>query len=291
MKKFIILFLILLLIGGCIFYFGWIQILLPAETYAVIFTKTGGYDSEVIKPGVFSWRWERLIPTNMSLFKFDLKAHSTELTYHNALPSSELYASILPEKVDFDFEAAVYVKFRLKPENLPGLVAEEKLFPETLSDYYQRTAAGFLPKIMGLALEEAQGSLLPDEQWDSRLKSRLEESYPHLELFSLQSRITRVPDLELYSLAKESYRKLLKSREESLQDAAAQIALQQEMAKLEAQKEQAALKLLGEYGELFTRQPVLLKVYYIQKLSGTEEFEIPELKSLELFESSEPAQP
>jgi hypothetical protein len=57
MKKFIFLFIILLIAGGCAFFFGWIQILIPAETYAVAFTKTGGFDDEVIEPGKFVWRW------------------------------------------------------------------------------------------------------------------------------------------------------------------------------------------------------------------------------------------
>ncbi len=291
MKKIIIILIILLLTGGCIFYFGWIQILLPPETYAVIFTKMGGYDSHVTEPGVFTWRWERLIPTNMTVFKFDLKPYTSEVSYKTTLPSGELYASILPENPDFDFEAAVAVEFRLKPESLPDMVANDKLKPETLSEYYEKTAKALTPKIMELSLQRdkqgSQGSVLPDIKWDKRLITKLEEFYPDIEVLSLHTRVLKIPDLELYMLAKESYLKLLKTREDSMNTVAAQLAVEQERAKAQVQSERARLKLISEYGELFTKYPVLLKLYYIQKASGAEGLDIPELKDLKILEESE----
>ena len=56
MKKFLILLILLLVIGGVVFFFGWIQILLPPGTYAVINTKTGGYEEKAIPAGDFAWR-------------------------------------------------------------------------------------------------------------------------------------------------------------------------------------------------------------------------------------------
>jgi hypothetical protein len=78
MKAFLITLIILVVLAGAAFYFGWLQILLPAENYAVIFTKTGGYDETVVRPGEFSWRWQRLIPTNMTVYTFDLHPRSAE---------------------------------------------------------------------------------------------------------------------------------------------------------------------------------------------------------------------
>ncbi len=49
-------------------------------------------------------------------------------------------------------------------------------------------------------------------------------------------------------------------------------------------QEQDSLSLLSEYGELFSKYPVLLKVYYIQKSAGAEELNIPELAPADLFE-------
>lgn len=291
MKKFIIILIILLLIGGCLFFFGWIQILLPAETFAVIFTKTGGFDSEVTRPGVFSWRWERLIPTNMKIYKFDLHPYETEAAYRSSLPSSEHYSSILPENPDFDFEASISVKFELKPESLPALVKEEKLTPETLLTFYEEKAQKLAQKIMELSFLsqqslEGQSSLLPNVQWDKQLKQELAEHYPDLRIIHLNSKTMKIPDLELYSLAKESYRSLVRTRDESRNAASVKLAEELEKAKIERRKEEISLQTLREYGELLTQYPILLKAIYVQKISGNEKLDIPELEIPAILESS-----
>ena len=140
MKAFLIILVILVILAGVVFYFGWVQIHLPAEHYAVVFTKSGGYDQEVIRPGEFSWRWERLIPTNMTLYIFDLHPRSREISFQGSLPSAELYSSVLPENPDFSYRGEIEVIFAVAPESLPALVAEEKLLPDQLDDFYSAQA-------------------------------------------------------------------------------------------------------------------------------------------------------
>ncbi len=68
--KFFIWLIVLLAISGTVFFFGWLQFSVPAGSYGVMLSKSGGYYNEVITPGEFSWRWERLVPTNSEILIF-----------------------------------------------------------------------------------------------------------------------------------------------------------------------------------------------------------------------------
>ena len=45
MKRFGVLMVVLLLLGGVVFYVGWVQIHIPAGHYGVVFTRTNGWES------------------------------------------------------------------------------------------------------------------------------------------------------------------------------------------------------------------------------------------------------
>ena len=79
MRKFLVSLLLVVIAAGVAFYFGWIQLQLPADTYGVIFTKTNGFEQNVVKPGTFVWRWQRLLPTNLTLFTYQLKPQESEV--------------------------------------------------------------------------------------------------------------------------------------------------------------------------------------------------------------------
>jgi len=283
MKKFIFLFILLLVVGGCVFFFGWIQILVGAETYAVIFTKTGGFDDEVVEPGKFVWRWERLIPTNMTLYKFELLPYSTRASFRSSLPSAQVYSQALPERPDFSFEADIELKFRLKPESLPALVSEAELRPEEIAGYYEGVAAEYIGTVAdnafrdpGLSARELQQSIAAD--FTSR--------YPDLEVISIRLERLERPDPELYALARATYRELAATQEEARKTAAGQLALEQAKASAKIEKERASLQVLSEYGELLTKYPVLLKAIYVQNVSGITELEIPEIELPEVIQDN-----
>src|SRR6056297_3206225 len=104
MKVKLVLFLILLiLIGGAAFYFGWIQFQLDEHTYGVVFSKTSGYEEEVLRPGEFNWRWEALIPTNMTLHEIEVLPRSVDLEKSGSLPSGSIYAQAVEASTDFKY--------------------------------------------------------------------------------------------------------------------------------------------------------------------------------------------
>jgi hypothetical protein len=275
MKAFLIILVILVILAGAGFYFGWLQIQLPAEHYAVVFTKTGGYDEEVIRPGQFSWRWERLIPTNMTLYAFDLHPSSQEISFRGALPSAELYSSVLPENPDFSYRGEVDVIFTISPESLPALVAEEKLLPEQLEDFYEAKAGALADSVLEI-LQETDADPADSQALNRRVRQGLARTVPNLQISSLNVRVEHVPDRDLYELARTSYREMVQTRDRAREDAIARLAEEQVRAENARARERADLEALREYGELLNEYPILLKAMAVQKLSGDQVITIPE---------------
>jgi hypothetical protein len=281
MKTFLIILVILVILAGVGFYFGWVQIHLPAEHYAVVFTKTGGYDQEVIRPGEFSWRWERLIPTNMTLYIFDLHTQSKQISFQGSLPSADLYSSILPENPDFSYRGEVDVTFTITPESLPTLVAEEKLRPDQLDHFYSDQAQTLANSVLQI-LKSTDVDPADTQVLDRRIQRELAAAVPDLKISSLNVQVKHLPDMDLYELAKSSYRELVQTRDRSRAEAVARLAEEQVRTENSRAQEKADLEALREYGKLLNEYPILLKAMAVQKLSGDKVFSIPEfdLKSI-----------
>jgi len=275
MKVFLIILVILVILAGTVFYFGWLQIHLPAEHYAVVFTKTGGYDEEVVRPGEFSWRWERLIPTNMTLFIFDLRPRSQEISFRGSLPSAELYSSVLPDNPDFSYRGEIDVIFTIAPESLPALVAEEKLLPDRLEDFFSSKARVLSDSVLEI-LQETDYDPADSQALNRRVQRELAAAVPDLQISSLNVRVTHVPDRDLYDLARSSYRDLVQIRDRAREEAVARLAEEQVRAENARAQERANLEALREYGELLNQYPILLKAMAVQKLSGDQVITIPE---------------
>ena len=278
MKAFLIILVILVVLAGTAFYFGWVQILLPPENYAVVFTKIGGYDDQVIRPGEFSWRWERLIPTNMTLYTFDLHPRTLEVSFEGSLPSGQLYSSILPENPDFSLSGNVTIQFGIVPESLPALVAEEKLLPEALDDFYEAKAEQISNRLM---------DKLKSATLNQQMERELAREFPDLKILSLRTETVRVPDLELYELARRSYKELVEIRDRSREEAVARMAVEQVRTENARDQERETLEALREYGKLLNEYPILLKAMYVQKLSGDKVITIPEFDLNTILEFSE----
>lgn len=286
MKKALVILILILAAASAVFFVGWIQIRLPAGSYAVIFTKTGGYEDKVIHPGAFCWRWQRLVPTNLTLYRYPLGPQSAELTVEESLPSGPLYSRILPENPDFSFRAVIRMHFSIRPEHLPELLAGEQMTPDALPEYYQRSGAALSRAVAdrarsgALTFEPGEGGGRVAEA----LREALEREFPRLRILEVQVSDLRLPDFGLYALARESYRSLVQARDSARNAAAAALAGEQE-------REARRLQSLAAYGELLNKYPVLLKAMYVQNLTGKELIQIPGFdldKALSGLESKAP---
>ena len=290
MKKALVTLIVLAVLGGVVFYFGWVQIRLPGDACAVIFTKTGGFDRRVTLPGTFSWRWERLIPTNFTLYRYSLVPYRTRVEVRQLLPSAELYSGVLPDKPDFSIRAVADLEFAIRPESLPGLLEREQLYPENLPEYYRATADALGSSLAELA---AKGGLAPGALAGAEpaFRGELAARYPHLALLRVELRDTRLPDDGLYELARDSYRSLV-SRRDRARDAA-EAALTGERARdaLARERQATSLESLAAYGELLNKYPILLKAMYVQNLSGRELATVPGFDLDRVLSGLEPRTP
>lgn len=255
MRKFLVSLLLVVIAAGVAFYFGWIQLQLPADTYGVIFTKTNGFEQNVVKPGTFVWRWQRLLPTNLTLFTYQLKPQETTLTSEGTLPSGALYAQYLEGKPDFSFKLKISISYLLDPSALPGLMMNNTLTPKTLGTWYaafakrcDAEAQNYISAqaASGNVLAHGFGSLQPG------LLKDLQKSFPEVRFTSVTPDTVQLPDLALYEKAKQQYFAIMDAEQKALTQSA---VTKTNLDQLATQR----IDMLKRFGALFNQYPVLLK--------------------------------
>jgi hypothetical protein len=273
MKAFIIILGVLLLLGAAAFFVGWIQILIPAGTYAVIHTKTGGYEEQVVESGEFLWRVERLLPTNMKIYRFTIEPYQVAIpVIQGTLPSGDLYASAMEYTPDFSYKISLRATISLVPSELPRLVAEEELRPDELEQWMRGKGERIGVQVAGIIRSDPMRlNELGYQQTLSEQISRLSE-FSGIRIHQITPVELRLPDPELYQLAKDTYFGLAAARQ--TRDLAA------------IDEEKSNLKVLREYGELLTEYPVLLEFLYLKELKG-EGVEALEMEIPEIFKTAE----
>jgi hypothetical protein len=226
-------------------------------------------------PGTFSWRWERLIPRNLTLYRYSLAPHRARVEVEQPLPSAELYSAVLPDKPVFSVRAVAELEFALRPQSIPALLRERQLYPENLPEYYraeaEALAAALTEAARKSAVQEAGAGPALGDAWATELAGR----FPHLHILRLQLSEMRVPDAGLYELARASYRSLVSTRDRARDAAESALAGERAGELLAREREAASLQTLAAYGELLDKHPVLLKAMYVQQLSGKELVTVP----------------
>ncbi len=275
MKKFLVGLIILIVAGAVVFYFGWVQLQLPADTYAVAFTKTGGWDKSVLQPGTFIWRWERVIPTNFKLDKYELVTRQSRLQTSGSLPSGDVYSQYLPGNPSFSFDIELTVSYRLKPEALPQLTQDGILTPQTLDIYYSNFEAGLVQKaettLQSLVNENSGSGTLSPAALETSLVSELRKQFPNFDILHATPTKLQIPDMALYRRARDSYVALLDSKTRSLEQAANAAAADQV-------RKDNRLELLRQYGEVLTQYPILLKYLALENGQNPDSVNLNDLK-------------
>jgi len=255
MRKLLVSLLILIVAAGVAFYFGWIQLQLPADSYGVIFTKTNGFEHQVVKPGTFVWRWQRLLPTNLKLYTFKLTPQKTRVSSQGTLPSGALYAQYLDGKPDFSYNIAISVSYVMKPETLPSLMIDDRITPQTLGTWYE----GFDTRIAAeaqdyMSTESASGEVLSAGfgALQPGLLKDLEDKFSQVRFTSVTPETVELPDIALYRKARQQYLDIVDAEKQARQQSA---VTKTNLDQLAAQR----IDMLRKFGELFNQYPVLLK--------------------------------
>lgn len=252
--KLIIILILILGIGGSAFYFGWIQFRLEEHSCGVIFTKTGGYEEKVARPGEFNWRWEALIPTNLTLHRIDVSPHSVTVRREGQLASGDIYGGVLQEKVDFTYHVEILLEYALRPESLPALVRDRGINDENIGELYESIDRELSNRVIGFVeskVESTDTELFMTSSFAESLKKNLQGFDGTVEVLQVSLIDMRLPDIRLYRSSRDYYHGLLEARRKT------------ETATLEKEREwmvgeESKLEVFRKYGELFTEYPGLV---------------------------------
>jgi hypothetical protein len=254
-KKILAFFIILIILGGLGFFFGWAQLKVPPGSYGVMRSKTHGIDPRLIREGEFRWVWFKLIPTNVEITLFRPSAQERSIRITGALPSGDVYGAISGVSPDFSYELSGSLSFNLKPEALPDLLAERGvLTQEDLRNFETKLAgevAAFTEQRLEVyAADEERIQALLGAGAADQIRGEILAAYPDIENLFCSFRPVRFPDFALYHSVRVFYEEYLDHQRRQLQTEA-----------LAGRHLDFQLRLdeLAKYGELLTQYPVLLQ--------------------------------
>ncbi|MCH5294565.1 MAG: hypothetical protein J1F14_01490 [Treponema sp.] len=249
--------IILLVLGAAVFFIGWVQFFVKPGYCGVMTSKTSGIYPKPIVSGEFTWRWERLLPTNTELRVFSLAPYKSRQSVSGALPSAELYAAMLSPKPDFSYRADMSVTIQLTPGALVEAVRSNDFKEQVELD-------AWLENKVRLAAQNVTTYLMrssSEQEIPVDIKALSAESLKEISLAGGQEfngvdiifvelHSAKVPDYSLYESARSSYRRFQERVDSALADKA------REQANFIAEEERT-LKQLDKFGELLQRYPQL----------------------------------
>ncbi|MBQ2547911.1 MAG: hypothetical protein II558_03295 [Treponema sp.] len=256
MKKFFANVIVILIACAAIFFIGWVQFLVKPGYCGVLTSKTSGIHKEALVSGKFAWCWEKLLPTNAQVHLFSLSPYKSRQTEAGMLPSGELYASKLGGNADFSYKLDMEIALELSPEKIHELFSANKISSQNdLNSWYNSKAKLVSAAVADKVIKQksAESPLKSVVFSDAELASLSAEFSSELEggkISSVEISSAKIPDFELYEMAKNSYSAYQKELDAKLKElASAQAKTLAEENRSMQQLEKFA-NLLKEYPQL-----------------------------------------
>lgn len=257
-KKFFANFIVLLIFSAVVFFIGWIQFYVRPGTCAIMKSKTGGLYHSAVVPGVFTWRWERLLPTNVSLEIFDLSVYKATQSVSGELPSASFYSSRFSnKKVDFSYDVEISVSMSLSPEGIYKLVSENKITSNNdLKGFYDAKAklvASLVAEYLVSSSLLVKPSALSQKEIQEVIEKKASE-FDGIFISSVELLDSKIPDVELYNLAKAnyaSYLELLNSKMAQKAESQAEFFVEQDRTLAQLEKLGSMLQKFPQLEEMF----------------------------------------
>lgn len=254
--KFWISFFIIVPILVAIFFIGWTQLSVPAGSYAIIVTKTGGVNKKPIEPGRFVWTWERLIPTNVSLRKFILTPFEYEDDMEGVLPSGELYAQMLEGTPDFSYDLTVKTTIKMKSDYLGDFVEKTDAKTQSeLDEYLEKQSIAIINDTVQYLVKESirtNGAEVFYSNTDTIKDAiRADKKYKNLDISEITIETHHLPDVEMYNLAKGTYTAF----QAQVKKAIIQISTNESVYTAE---DYIQLERFARWGKILSEYPVLI---------------------------------
>ncbi|MBO4385996.1 MAG: hypothetical protein J5817_03165 [Treponema sp.] len=256
MKKFFANVIVILIACAAIFFIGWVQFLVKPGYCGVLTSKTSGIHKEALVSGKFAWRWEKLLPTNAQVHLFSLSPYKSRQSEEGVLPSGELYASKLDGNAVFSYKFDMDISLELSPENIHALFSANKIASQDdLNSWFNSKAKLVSAAVADRVIKQKTGEspLKKVVFSDAELSSLSAELSSELEggkISSVDISSAKIPDFELYNMAKNSYSAYQKELDAKLKElASAQAKTLAEENRSMQQLEKFA-NLLKEYPQL-----------------------------------------
>jgi hypothetical protein len=264
MKKFFITLLILIIIAGVGFMFGWAQFSVSPGKYGVISSKTHGIDPKPVRSGEFRWVWYKLIPTNVKIAVFSLDFNKYNVDFNSSLPSGETYANFIGlTNADFSWNLKGELGFKLEPEMLIPVVTQNNLSSQEDLDVYLQSVAQNIQTLL-LKLLSSQGTdsarleNLMSGNTDPVLEMEIKVHFPEICDFTIKIQSAKYPDFVLYRQLRLIYEEYLSNQREYAISSFGKRAENYMEAQLRFEE-------LEKYGELLTKYPILLEYLAMEK--------------------------
>jgi len=265
MKKFFFTLFFFAMLGGVVFFYGWVQLTVPPGSYGIISSKTHGVDPEPVRSGEFRWVWYKLIPTNVQIAVFRLETVRFPIDFSSSLPSGDSYAAFAGLSTsDFSWNLKGEVSFNIDPDMLISLVERHNLTGQQALEAYLHNIAQEIKVIILRTLSSAETDSLRVERIlsgspDAQMERQILDRFPEIRDFSFVVSSARFPDFTLYRQFRLLYEEFLARQREYL--TAAAIGTRAENH-IEAQFRFGELE---RYGELLTKYPILLEYLAMDK--------------------------
>lgn len=127
-----IVFFILLIFSGFVFYVGWAQIKIKPGYIGIVQSKINGINEKPVVPGDFYWSWDFLIPTNAKLNVFELKPVNKTTKISGNFQSYDINGNY-NDLLNYYFNFSISISFT--PEAVVSLFKENYISNE--EDLYQ----------------------------------------------------------------------------------------------------------------------------------------------------------
>lgn len=212
MKKaifwFIFKLIILSLIAGAIFFVGYVQFRIPLGKCGVMLSKSSGYYEKLISHDEFTWRWERLIPTNTIILTFDLSPITIEKNIDGMLENGERYAKVLANGAVFSWKAGIKLKANIKHDKLIEVIKANNIkTQEALHSYINERVENIIFSSIEetVAFYQEHSNEYTIENFKAKCKNYFEKNpFPLVKLEVVSLQFTS-PDFKTYSVAREAY--------------------------------------------------------------------------------------
>jgi len=267
MKKFLITFFILAVLGGTAFFFGWVQYSVPPGKYGVISSKTHGIDPDYVRSGEFRWIWYKLLPTNVKIAVFNIEHTRYPVNYSSDLPSGSTYANFVGvTNVDFSWNLRGEIAFSIDPQKLVGLTRQFSLENQEDLDSYILTVAHeiemtIIRSLSAAAQDSARLEKILLGNTDTQMMQEIIYRFPQIHDFSFSMHTAIIPDFVLYDQLRHLYEDFLSNQREAVSSSFGRRA--------ETHIEnQLRFEELERYGDLLTRFPVLLDYLLLESDLG-----------------------